>query len=44
MAGSAGPLLMVGLWPFMTLAASYHRRSLPPPSAAFLGGSAKFRL
>ena len=42
------PLVIVGLWPSVTSpghsAASYQRRSLPPPSFALLGGSAQLRL
>jgi hypothetical protein len=47
MACPVTPLVIVGLWPSVILpghlAASYHRRSLPPPSAAFVGGSAQLR-
>jgi hypothetical protein len=43
-----GPLLIVEVLPSMTvpgcLVARYHWRSLPPPSAAFLGGSSQLRL
>ena len=47
MAGSVTSLLIVGLWPSVILpghlAASYHRRSLPPPGAAYAGGFAQLR-
>ena len=45
MAGSVTSLLIVGLWLSVILpghlAASYHRRSLPPPGAAYVGGFAQ---
>ncbi|MGH3418104.1 MAG: hypothetical protein ACRDOD_00690 [Streptosporangiaceae bacterium] len=48
MACSVTALLIVGLWPCVTLpghlAVSYHRRSLPPHGAAFCGGFAQLRL